>query len=722
MPVRAYTQADLHAGRGRLERAVFLTATVAAAAFAVAEGNPFYLLIALLAGAIHFAAACRNSEVHVHRLLLNAALLLTGAALLVKHVLLDEDLLVTLGHYVTVILLCKLFERKAPRDYAQIVVLGWLLMVAAALITQALWFAAAAALFVAALCRSAMLLTLRRAMDSAADGAGASRPWPGRALLARQAAVLAALLATGAAFFLVVPRSALPAAGAGRGGRMRTSGFADTVRLGDARSISLSDRVVMHVRPDGPGAETLARRGCLYLRGRVFDEYSASRWLRSRDLERIARVRAEERLLARCCRLDVSLVASLLPASFTAYPCARLEADSPALRVRPMGALAYEVHAGPLAEQTVRYTAEVLNVRPGGEEEAWVDRADPPGPPPPTPLVPAGVAELARQWCADLLARRADPDDGDASRMELDLAVARRLAARLAERYEYSLDLSGADASRDGVEDFLFHLRRGHCEYFASALTVMCQALGVRARLVTGFRSDERDPGGGFVVRQRDAHAWTEVAAPAGGWTTLDATPAASLEAARSRSWLARAAQVYRDLEFAWYDRVVGYDDAARLALASRLRAAATTAWQALRDVAGEALAAMKELLSRGRLGRAALWAVLWAGSAAALAVGAGTLLRRCRRRGAGVRGRAARPAFLSDLLRLLRRRGLRPRPGQTLRELAAMAASRLGLPAAELEGLAALYYRIRWGGWAADPAELREARRTVRRLREHKT
>ena len=38
---------------------------------------------------------------------------------------------------------------------------------------------------------------------------------------------------------------------------------------------------------------------------------------------------------------------------------------------------------------------------------------------------------------------------------------------------------------------FLYDLKRGHCEYFAGAMALMCQSLGMQARVVTGFKCDE---------------------------------------------------------------------------------------------------------------------------------------------------------------------------------------------------------------------------------------
>ena len=91
---------------------------------------------------------------------------------------------------------------------------------------------------------------------------------------------------------------------------------------------------------------------------------------------------------------------------------------------------------------------------------------------------------------------------------------AARIAA-LVERFRenaliYTLNppLLGADP----IDEFLFETRRGFCEHFASAFVFVARAAGVPARIVTGYQGGELNPvDGSLVVRQSDAHAWTEV-------------------------------------------------------------------------------------------------------------------------------------------------------------------------------------------------------------------
>ena len=66
--------------------------------------------------------------------------------------------------------------------------------------------------------------------------------------------------------------------------------------------------------------------------------------------------------------------------------------------------------------------------------------------------------------------------------------------------------------SLDAVDSVLFDTKRGFCGHFASAYANLMRAAGVPARVVTGYLGGEWNPAGGYyIVRQSEAHAWTEV-------------------------------------------------------------------------------------------------------------------------------------------------------------------------------------------------------------------
>jgi hypothetical protein len=79
------------------------------------------------------------------------------------------------------------------------------------------------------------------------------------------------------------------------------------------------------------------------------------------------------------------------------------------------------------------------------------------------------------------------------------------------------------------VDEFLFSTQKGFCEHFSSAFTFLMRAAGIPARVVTGYQGGYyNDVGGYFVVRQSDAHAWSEVWLEGRGWVRVDPTAAVS--------------------------------------------------------------------------------------------------------------------------------------------------------------------------------------------------
>ncbi len=118
----------------------------------------------------------------------------------------------------------------------------------------------------------------------------------------------------------------------------------------------------------------------------------------------------------------------------------------------------------------------------------------------------------------------------------------------------------------DPIDEFLFNIRRGYCEHYAASFVFLMRAAGIPARVVTGYRGGEMNPlSDYFIVRQSDAHAWTEVWLAGKGWLRVDPTtviPVSRIENQLDRlriapdgisnvslSW---AHQAWRQLGFNW--------------------------------------------------------------------------------------------------------------------------------------------------------------------------
>jgi transglutaminase-like putative cysteine protease len=86
-----------------------------------------------------------------------------------------------------------------------------------------------------------------------------------------------------------------------------------------------------------------------------------------------------------------------------------------------------------------------------------------------------------------------------------------------------------AGEEQELLDWFLFDLRRGFCNYYASAQVIMLRSLGVPARLAVGFAEGEYQSGADiYLVRRRDAHAWPEVYFPNLGWVEFEPTASQS--------------------------------------------------------------------------------------------------------------------------------------------------------------------------------------------------
>lgn len=133
---------------------------------------------------------------------------------------------------------------------------------------------------------------------------------------------------------------------------------------------------------------------------------------------------------------------------------------------------------------------------------------------------------------------------------------ARAVELYLTKTYGYTLEMQAA--GDDPISFFLFQRKKGHCEYFASAMAIMLRTAGIPARVVNGFRGGEfNDVSGSYIVRARDAHSWVEAYVPGHGWYEFDPTPAG--EPMPRNRWARLLLYVDAAREF-WGEWVINYD------------------------------------------------------------------------------------------------------------------------------------------------------------------
>lgn len=156
---------------------------------------------------------------------------------------------------------------------------------------------------------------------------------------------------------------------------------------------------------------------------------------------------------------------------------------------------------------------------------------------------------------------------------------------------DFSYTLTPPLLGRDAIDEFLFRTRSGFCEHYAGAFTFLMRAAGVPARVVAGYQGGEYNPVGNyFIVRQSDAHAWSEVWLEGRGWVRID--PTAAVSASRIESgiasalsegeplpffvrtdlaWVRQLRQSWDAINHHWEQWVLGFDQEQQIGLFARL-------------------------------------------------------------------------------------------------------------------------------------------------------
>ncbi len=100
----------------------------------------------------------------------------------------------------------------------------------------------------------------------------------------------------------------------------------------------------------------------------------------------------------------------------------------------------------------------------------------------------------------------------------------------VAQKCKYSLTAASVPGGGDVTDYFLFTAHAGDCNSFATALAVLCRAVGIPSRVASGFLPGVLEPASqSWFVREKDKHLWTEVYFADVGWAPFDVTAVAEV-------------------------------------------------------------------------------------------------------------------------------------------------------------------------------------------------
>ena len=578
----------------------------------------------------------------------------------------------------------KLLTANTRRDFMFVKAISVLALIAAAVLSVSLTFFAFLAVFlmftIATLSSGEVVHSARLFLAAGERRRTLSRT--GLRAFPRRLGMLSlglfgGILVLTAGLFFVLPRTARAAFQRFAPERYHLPGFSNEVRLGEIGEIKQSSAPVMHVYSPGEGFLNVRWRGAAltHFDGKRWYNLSAAdtrlrpegrRILLNDDLEKRPGRRISYEVRLSDIASDVLLIAGT-PESLIIDAQVVWRSANGTLRVPRISAanLRYAV-SSVLEEETL----DSAQLSPAERIETLE-----------LPPIDARIPQLA----AEMTAGAATPEDR-----------ARALERRLRHDYGYTLQMLPAPVT-DPLATFLFVRKKGHCEYFASAMAVMLRSLGIPSRVVTGFLSGVYNPMTGWqVIRASDAHSWVEAWFPHRGWVTFDPTPADPSPSAAGL-WT-RAGLVLDAADQFWQEWVVGYDFERQVTLAARMQESGRQFRFTWLGDAGERIG-----FGLGAA-RAYVLEILMVFAACSFLVLYGpTLLRKIR---ADLRVRKAQRGdaqstdatlLYERMLRALERRGLQKPPWLTPAEFARV------LPSSELamlvEDLTGAYNEFRFGG-----------------------
>jgi transglutaminase-like putative cysteine protease len=586
------------------------------------------------------------------------------------YLLLSGSFITSTVHLVLFVLVVKLFSVHRDRDRMYLAVISFLMLLSAAILTIDTFFLAAFVSFALIAIVAFITMEMRRSMNASASVAPvAAVTRLGRVVSGTATVLIACILLLTPPLFYALPRISA--------GRLQqfaqqnafTSGFSDEVTLGQIGVIQQSDNVVLRAQFDQPPPadlkwhgttlthfdgrkwfNRLPERAGIELHGALDNSVGFGSVMARRILDGANQLLVYPNAKAPFfLRYKVNLEPTganifFFPSRLTSIRGSVRDYSlsvSATLSYRQASAVAVRAYSG--SSVVFPHESDMGRETPA-PGSAYLE----------LPPMDARVAALATQVTAN-------------AQTPYDKAAA--VEEYLRTQFGYTLEMVATD---NPIPFFLFERKKGHCEYFASAMAVMLRTQGIPSRIVNGFRNGElSDVTGSYIVRGRDAHSWVEAFIPGRGWVEFDPTPAAApLE---HNLWTRVGLYLDAAKEF-WGEWVVNYDFSHQSVLAelttAKTKVSVESLWKRLQGKYFRSLVWLEKLFHDVRDPRSFETPRGWAKVLGGLVVLAGLVwviaVGVQRRRIAKLPPEGQATLWLARLLRKLRKRGLRKAAAQT--------------------------------------------------------
>jgi hypothetical protein len=474
-----------------------------------------------------------------------------------------------LGQLIITLTAIKLLQKKSDRDWIFLYLMAFFeVLLAAGLSISALYLAVFVLYLLVMVCAviafeirktSRTVIERTAGMIKQADETDAERTVSIRRLPGIAVVLITVIVCLGLPLFFFLPRVGSAGFGGSASGVSTRSGFSDTVRLGGIGAIQENDEIVMRARLENMSGE----QSDLYWRGLALDTFDGRSWSRStrasefyargeRELIPLDLLSSRNNLLVQTIYLeplDTPVLFGLpkIVGIATGLQAVQKDADGDISATRQAERISYRIYSDRSLPSVADLRAD--NKKYSVDVDRFLELPD---------SLDPRVAELAVNVTA-----------GMGGRYDKAKAVDQFLQTR----FGYTLEMkAGGD---DPLADFLFNVREGHCEYFATAMAIMLRTQGIATRVVNGFhQGDYNDAVDTYVIRQKNAHSWVEVYFPGKDlWVKFDPTPPAGQTAQSDLAGISGKINKYLEaLETYWIQYFVAYDNQEQRSLARSMR------------------------------------------------------------------------------------------------------------------------------------------------------
>lgn len=446
----------------------------------------------------------------------------------------------------------KLLQRKSDRDWIFLYIMSFFeVLLAAGLSISAMYLLSFVAYVFVMVC-TVILFEIKKT-DTATNEKTSNQPrlgtMPIRRLPLTALVLIIFIILFATPVFFLLPRVGGAGIGGNQGGVSASTGFSDTVKLGGIGRIQQNDAVVMRVRLEKGNDQP----GGLRWRGIALDTFDNLSWSRTKAATKETKIKGEGNLIqvdyatARDSLTEQTIYLEPLdtPVLFSLSRAVGVQGNFPMLFKDSHGAITFP-RVGERTSYKVlsdRTLPEVASLR--SDNAAY-------------PYQTSNYLQLPREI---------DPGIGRLADQITQTSTNRYDAAKSIESYlqnNFGYTLEQKSGGGQPVADFLFNVKEGHCEYFASAMAIMLRTQGIATRVVNGFSQGEyNETADVYVIKQRNAHSWVEVYFPRENtWMPFDPTPFAGQNPTAGTAGItARFGNYLEALETFWIQYFVAFDN-----------------------------------------------------------------------------------------------------------------------------------------------------------------